>query len=145
MEQSAGRLLERSGLPVTLSIERRFPGHRLVGGKYSMNAGTITMYSEVIAAQCLQLFGSLDRAEDYFAVVVAHELGHAADAELERLSAAMDMGGSPADIRRIALRIEENAWAYAVSLLPEIEDDFIQAIIDESLRAYREPDEARTA
>lgn len=145
MEQIAGRLLERSGLPVTLSIERRFPGHRLVGGKYSMNAGTITMYSEVIAAQCLQLFGSLDRAEDYFAVVVAHELGHAADAELERLSAAMDMGGSPADIRRIALRIEENAWAYAVSLLPEIEDAFIQAIIDESLRAYREPDEARTA
>lgn len=145
MEQIAGRLLECSGLPVTLSIERRFPGHRLVGGKYSMNAGTITMYSEVIAAQCLQLFGSLDRAEDYFAVVVAHELGHAADAELERLSAAMDMGGSPADIRRIALRIEENAWAYAVSLLPEIEDAFIQAIIDESLRAYREPDEARTA
>lgn len=57
----------------------------------------------------------------------------------------MDMGRSPADIRRIALRIEENAWAYAVSLLPEIEDAFIQAIINESLRAYREPDEARTA
>ncbi|BFH13902.1 hypothetical protein WJ0W_003730 [Paenibacillus melissococcoides] len=76
---------------------------------------------------------------------MAHELGHAADAELERLSAAMDMGGTPADIRRIALRIEENAWAYAVSLLPEIDDAFIQAIIDESLRAYREPDEARPA
>lgn len=145
MELIAWRLLERSGLPVTISIERRFPGNRLVGGKYSMNAGAITMYSEVIAAQCAQLFGSLDRAEDYFAVVVAHELGHAADGDLERLSAAMDMGRSPADIRRIALRIEENAWAYAVSLLPEIEDAFIQAIINESLRAYREPDEARTA
>ncbi|MDU5144452.1 MAG: hypothetical protein E6230_19980 [Paenibacillus dendritiformis] len=145
IEQIAGRLLERSGLPVTISIERRFPGHRLVGGKYSLNSRTITMYSEAVAAQCVQLFGSPDRGEDYFAVVVAHELGHAADAELERLSAAMEKGGSASDIRRIALRIEENAWAYAVALLPEIEGAFIQAIIEESLQAYREQDEGRTA
>ncbi|CAH8246496.1 hypothetical protein WJ0W_003731 [Paenibacillus melissococcoides] len=31
--RSRGGCLERSGLPVTISIERRFPGHRLVGGK----------------------------------------------------------------------------------------------------------------
>lgn len=140
-----GRLVRRSGLPVTVSIEPRFPGHRLVGGKYCMNSGTITMYAEVIETQCVQLFGSLDRAEDYFTVVAAHELGHAADVELERLSEAMDKGGSAADIRRIALRIEENAWAYAVSFIPEIDAAFVQAIIDESLSAYREPTEARTA
>ncbi|MDO7906417.1 hypothetical protein Q5741_08300 [Paenibacillus sp. JX-17] len=131
-------LLERANIGVSVQLESVFPGGRLVGGKYGMNSHTITLYTEVILDQCLQLFGTLERAEDYFAVIAAHEIGHAADMELGSLCEAMESSMMPAERSRIALQIEENAWNYALQLIPEIDAVFISTIIDESLAAYRE-------
>ncbi|MDP4096187.1 hypothetical protein OIN60_05305 [Paenibacillus sp. P96] len=144
LEQCIEELLLRADIGVSVRLEKKFPGGRMVGGKYNMNTHTITMYTDVIQAQCQQMFGSLERAEDYFAVVLAHEIGHAADPELRVLSEVMDEADDPYLRRLTALRIEENAWNYTLNLLPEAESKFISIIIDESLLAYREKVQDRT-
>ncbi|MDH2331341.1 MULTISPECIES: hypothetical protein [Paenibacillus] len=138
-ERVVAELLERAAIGVTVKLEKRFPGGRLIGGKYAMNAHAITMYTDVIETQCLQMFGSVDRVEEYFTVVLAHEIGHAADTELVDLSDALEQESGIGTRQRLALQIEENAWNYALSLVPEIEATFISAVIDESLLAYRVP------
>ncbi|AHM68415.1 hypothetical protein ACT3XG_23540 [Paenibacillus polymyxa] len=138
-ERIVAELLERAAIGVTVKLEKRFPGGRLIGGKYAMHAHAITMYTDVIETQCLQMFGSADRVEEYFTVVLAHEIGHAADTELEGLSDAMEQENMIGTRQRLALQIEENAWNYALRLVPEIEASFISAVIDESLLAYRVP------
>jgi hypothetical protein len=138
-ERVVAELLERAAIGVTVKLEKRFPGGRLIGGKYAMNAHAITMYTDVIETQCLQMFGSVDRVEEYFTVVLAHEIGHAADPELVDLSDALEQESGIGTRQRLALQIEENAWNYALSLVPEIEATFISAVIDESLLAYRVP------
>ncbi|WP_258168981.1 hypothetical protein [Paenibacillus sp. AR247] len=86
----------------------------------------------------MQMFGSLDRVEEYFTIVLAHELGHAADPELPALSESLeDMNLTEEQRMRVALQIEENAWNYALELIPEADLPMMSAIIDESLYAYR--------
>lgn len=131
-------LLLRSGLDITVKLEDVFQGGRLVGGKYQMDSKTITMYTEMIEQQCLQMFDSLDCVLDYFKVVMAHEIGHAADQELTILSDALDSSQDLWEYNQIALQIEENAWRYALQLLPDIELPFINEIIDQSLQSYRD-------
>ncbi|MDQ0494146.1 hypothetical protein [Paenibacillus brasilensis] len=138
-ERIVAELLERADIGVTVKLEKRFPGGRLIGGKYALNAHAITMYTDVIETQCLQMFGSVERVEEYFTVVLAHEIGHAADAELVRLSDALEQESEIGTRQQLALQIEENAWNYALRLVPEIEAKFISAVIDESLLAYRVP------
>ena len=138
-ERIVAELLERAAIGVTVKLEQRFPGGRLIGGKYALNAHAITMYTDVIEAQCLQMFGSVERVEEYFTVVLAHEIGHAADAELMNLSDALEHENEIGTRQRLVLQIEENAWNYALRLVPEIEATFISAVIDESLLAYRVP------
>ncbi|MFB5266846.1 hypothetical protein ACE41H_08600 [Paenibacillus enshidis] len=147
LEQCIEELLRQADIGVSVRLEKKFPGGRMVGGKYNMNTHTITMYTDVIQAQCMQMFGSLEQAEEYFAVVLAHEIGHAADPELRALSEALDETDDPSVKRLTALRIEENAWNYALNLLPEADSRFMSIIIDESLFAYREMarDQAVTA
>lgn len=109
----------------------------MVGGKYHLASHTVFLYKEEIVRQCCELFGSSCRLKEYIAVILAHELGHAQDPELEQLAAALDgplTGRQEAEIR---LRIEENAWAYAVSLLTEADSSFLHIIMDESLFSYR--------
>ncbi|MGF9643134.1 hypothetical protein [Paenibacillus sp. FSL L8-0502] len=138
-ERIVAELLERAAIGVAVKLEKRFPGGRLIGGKYAMNAHAITMYTDVIETQCLQMFGSIDRVEEYFTVVLAHEIGHAADTELVNLSDALEQESGIGTRQRLALQIEENAWNYALGLVPEIDATFISAVIDESLLAYRVP------
>lgn len=138
-ERIVAELLERAAIGVAVKLEKRFPGGRLIGGKYAMNAHAITMYTDVIETQCLQMFGSIDRVEEYFTVVLAHEIGHAADTELVNLSDALEQESGIGTRQRLALQIEENAWNYALGLVPEIDATFISAVIDESLLVYRVP------
>ena len=131
-------LLRRSGSGVTVSVEANFPGGRLIGGKYAMDAHAVTMYTEVIKKQCLQLFGSLDSVNEYFMVVLAHELGHAGDTSLPELCSMLDSAADEQTCREIALRIEENAWHNAMPWIRDLDPGFVQIIIDQSLEAYRE-------
>ncbi|ALP37094.1 hypothetical protein ASL14_13840 [Paenibacillus sp. IHB B 3084] len=132
-------LLQRADIGVTVKLEKRFPGGRLIGGKYAMNAHAITMYTDTIETQCIQMFGSVERVEEYFMVVLAHEIGHSADSELLDLSDALEQESGLGARQQLALQIEENAWNYALKLVPEIEETFITAVIEESLVAYRVP------
>ncbi|AET57850.1 hypothetical protein ACWHAM_08405 [Paenibacillus terrae] len=138
-ERIVAKLLQRADIGVTVKLEKRFPGGRLIGGKYAMNAHAITMYTDTIETQCIQMFGSVERVEEYFTVVLAHEIGHAADSELLDLSDAMEQESELGNRQRFALQIEENAWNYALRLVPEIETSFISTVVDESLLAYRVP------
>ncbi|GIP28816.1 hypothetical protein J23TS9_39460 [Paenibacillus sp. J23TS9] len=138
MNQIVDQMLQRSGLDITVRLEHRFEGGRLIGGKYGMISKTVTMYTEVIEEQCLQMFGSLEQVETYFAVVLAHELGHAADTHLPFLCEELEDAAISAERRtRVALQIEENAWNYALALVPEVDAVFFSTVIDESLVAYR--------
>ncbi|WP_342415873.1 hypothetical protein NST83_23640 [Paenibacillus sp. FSL R10-2782] len=138
-ERIVSKLLQRADMGVTVKLEKRFPGGRLIGGKYAMNTHAITMYTDTIETQCILMFGSVERVEEYFTIVLAHEIGHAADSELPDLSDAMEQESELGTRQRLALQIEENAWNYALELVPEIETTFISAVIDESLFAYRVP------
>jgi len=130
-------VLDRSGSRIEVKVENKFPGGRLIGGKYHMATGQVYIYQEQIKQQCFQLFGSLDRLEDYIAVVCAHELGHAEDRELPRLAGLLDEELTDREHRLVALEIEENAWRYAASVLSDMEPAFLALIIDASLDAYR--------
>lgn len=131
-------LLCRSGSGVTVKLDSYFPGGRLIGGKYVMNSHSVTMYTEVIKQQCLQLFGSLESVHDYFAVVFAHELGHAADTGLRQLSDELEYCADDLKRKEIALQIEENAWNNAMPWISDIDPAMIHIIMDQSLAAYRE-------
>lgn len=131
-------LLERSGSLAKIKLENHFPGNRIAGGKYSMGTHTITLYMEEIMKQCQQLFSSTDRFLDYFTVVFAHELGHAEDTELEELANYLDSCITEQERCLTALKIEENAWAFAEKLLPDMDKAFMQKIIYHSLKPYRE-------
>ncbi|MCM3783078.1 hypothetical protein M3231_08820 [Neobacillus mesonae] len=137
-------LLSRSGSGAAVHIESFFPGGRLVGGKYTLRTHSVTMYTEVIKQQCLQLFGSLERVYDYFKVVLAHELGHATDTYLVPLSRELD-GAEGGRRSQVALKIEENAWENAMEWIHDVDPVFIDVIVDQSLAAYREVVHSETA
>ncbi|MEN1990666.1 MULTISPECIES: hypothetical protein [Paenibacillus] len=81
----------------------------------------------------------------YIRVILAHELGHAEDNELEYLSGLLDTSSAPADRFRVMLHIEENAWRYAEALLPDIDPIFLRTIVDESLFSHRQAVEQHIA
>jgi hypothetical protein len=136
-DRTVSNLLLQSGSQVKVSLESSFPGGRLVGGKYQTATHSVTLYQEPIKQQCLQLFGSLDRLEEYINVVFAHELGHAEDTQLEELSRLLDRNLPANERNLIQLQIEENAWKFAESLLSQIDPAFIHKIVTESLADYR--------
>ncbi|WP_054958081.1 hypothetical protein [Paenibacillus dakarensis] len=138
LNRMVSELLRRSGSKVTVKLESYFPGGRLIGGKYVMNMHSVTMYTEVIKQQCLQIFGSLEHVHDYFAIVFAHELGHAADSSLQELCNELDFCTDDLKRKQIALQIEENAWNNALAWIQDIDPAMIRIIIDQSLEAYRE-------
>ncbi len=131
-------VMNRSGSKAKIHIEDLFPGGRLVGGKYQINGHAVTMYTGVIKKQCRMLFGNEDRLNDYFKVVFAHEIGHAEDKELGHLSKTLAAAENEIERQRIALKIEENAWRFAESILWDMDSAFLNKIIDTSLDSYRE-------
>ncbi|WP_223066057.1 hypothetical protein [Paenibacillus caui] len=132
------QLVERSGSKVALKMESRFPGGRNVGGKYTMKDHSITLYLEEIDKQALRIFGTLDVAQDVLKIIAAHELGHAEDKELSALSEQLDTCESELEGKRIALRIEENAWGFARELVPEVDPVLMDTMVYCSLHSYRE-------
>ncbi|EDL65459.1 hypothetical protein BSG1_11316 [Bacillus sp. SG-1] len=137
LQQITSTLQARAGSSVNVILEKNFPGKRIAGGKYNMGTHTITMYIDEIKRQCKMLFSSLENFYEYFAVVFAHELGHAEDEELEALAERMDTADDY-ERKKLALQIEENAWCIAKELIPEIDSNFTRQIIQESLLSYRD-------
>ena len=128
-------LLQRSGSNVHVKVEATFRDKRLVGGKYHMATDTVFLYMEPIKQQCSLLFGSLEPLETYIMIVLAHELGHALDPDLGRLSGQLDSLLTEREVAETRLRIEENAWDYALSILLDIDPVMMQLIMDESLES----------
>jgi predicted Zn-dependent protease with MMP-like domain len=132
------QILIQSGSSVKVELESYFPGDRFAGGKYNFASHTITLYIEEIKDQCMQVFSSLNRFEDYLAIVFAHEIGHAEDVHLEELIVQLDASANEYSRTGIALRIEENAWDYARMLIPLTLHPFMDTIIHHSLQPYYE-------
>ncbi|WP_123041971.1 hypothetical protein [Cohnella candidum] len=119
-EERIGCWLARSGSAASVVVEERFPGRRLVGGKYNPVSHQVTLYRETIREQCLQLFGTDAYAEAFGVVILSHELGHAEDPDLQELSERLERDRLPArEKKSLALRIERNAWKYAYNLLTD--------------------------
>lgn len=112
-----------------LIIEKEFPGKRCVGGKYSANGHSITLYERDIEIQCERSLGSLARLEEYTWVILTHEMGHALDPDLAVLSEELYKTGKS----EILYQIEVNAWNIAEGLIPLIVQDLFTFIRDESL------------
>ncbi|MRX73909.1 hypothetical protein GJU40_17375 [Bacillus lacus] len=138
-------LYTKSGSEAVLQYQSFFPGNRLVGGKYHLGTHTVTLYIEVIKQQCLQLFGTLERLQDYALVVLAHELGHAEDDELPLLADQLEAAATQLERDRTALKIEENAWRFAKELLTDIEPAFFDEVAEQSLFSYRTAINLQTA
>ena len=113
-------LQQKSNINVPIQITDHFPGERLVGGKYSLETNQITIYLEEVKKQCVLIFGSDEYLIDYFTVIVAHELGHAADKTLALLAKQRANALSSIRKRQLSLIIEDNAWRFAKKLLPEL-------------------------
>ncbi|WP_347549496.1 hypothetical protein ABFG93_18520 [Pseudalkalibacillus hwajinpoensis] len=130
------QLSEVSGLKLPIRLERFFPGGRMIGGKYSIETNTITIYIEVVRKQCVLLFGSDERVLDYFAVIVAHELGHAADPFLHDLAKRRKTASTLIQKKEITLSIEVNAWNYARKLVPHL-SSVMDIVMERSLELHK--------
>ncbi|MDO3410120.1 hypothetical protein QWJ34_10140 [Saccharibacillus sp. CPCC 101409] len=138
IEDTIADILTRSDSRIEVVLENLFPGKRLVGGKYNLDDNRITLYLGVLEEQCIQLFGTLDDFEEYVRIVLAHELGHANDPELEYLSERLvKIRGNLSRIR-VTLRLEENAWRYADDLVRTENPALFDTIMGQSLSGYYE-------
>lgn len=137
LQKIAQELRVRSGLNVMVKIENGYADNQLLDMKYEWDLKEITFYTRTIEIQCLQILGSLERLEEYFKVMLAHELGHVADESLPELIDWLERSVDESERLRISLLIEENAWSYALSLIAEVDLTFVSAIIDLSLKSYR--------
>lgn len=134
-QQIVDELLARLDSRMNVILECTFPGKRLVGGKYSMNTHSITMYTDNVTEQCLRMYGEAECLPEYFKVVLAHEMGHAHDNELEVLAGRLDEADKE-ERSRLMLRIEENAWKFARTILYDVAPAFLEEIERQSLAPY---------
>lgn len=130
------QLLARSGSTVSVEICQSPNRHTIAGGKYSLSKHHITLYLDGIEEQCRLLYGSLKPFDQHLAAVFAHELGHAEDPQLAFLADQLDETNDPLEKKRISLRIETNAWAYADQLLQPETREFLQLLMHFSLEPY---------
>lgn len=134
-QQIIRKLQEVSGLDVEILIEDHFPGRRMIGGKYSLETNRVTIYLEEIRKQCIRLFGSEEKLMDYFTVILAHELGHAADERLLELSMVRAGKADKQKRNQLSIKIEENAWIYAKKLVPDLKP-ILNVVMKQSLAIY---------
>ncbi|MGA9288222.1 MAG: hypothetical protein WBV93_07680 [Anaerobacillus sp.] len=130
------KLRQVSGVDVPIILEDHFPEERIIGGKYSLEKHVITIYLKEVRMQCMLLFGSDEYMLNYFTVILAHELGHAAD---QNLRAMADLRASTSDVKRrnqISIKLEENAWNYATRLIPDLHP-LLMIVKERSLDMYR--------
>ncbi|WP_419883352.1 hypothetical protein ACN6MY_07170 [Peribacillus sp. B-H-3] len=114
---------------LNLIIEQEFPDKRCVGGKYSLETHSITLFQRDIQIQCKRALGSLDRLQEYSLIVCSHELGHALDKTLPDLSEELALTGN----LDILYKIEVNAWNIAEKLIPFTSRELFLKIREESL------------
>jgi hypothetical protein len=131
------RLQEQASINVPIQLKDYFPGERLVGGKYSLETNMITIYMEEVRKQCILLFGSDDHLKDYFTVIVAHELGHAADKSLAMLAKQRSSTRCLIKKRQLSIIIENNAWKFAMKLIPEL-THILVTVRNQSMDLYGE-------
>lgn len=138
IEDTVTDVLTRSNSKIEVVLEHLFPGKRLIGGKYNLDDNRITLYLGVLEQQCRILFDSLEPFEEYVRVVLAHELGHAHDPELEYLSDRLVHIRGQLSRTRVSLRLEQNAWRYANDLLRLENPIVFDTIMGQSLSGYYE-------
>ena len=131
------RLQKQASMNVPIQLTDYFPGERLIGGKYSLETNMITIYMEEVRKQCILLFGSDDHLNDYFTVIVAHELGHAADKSLVLLAKERSSTRCVNKKRQLSIIIEDNAWKFAMKLIPEL-SHILVSVRNQSMDLYRE-------
>ncbi len=131
------RLQKQASMNVPIQLTDYFPGERLIGGKYSLETNTITIYMEEVRKQCILLFGSDDHLNDYFTVIVAHELGHAADKSLVLLAKERSSTRCVQKKRQLSIIIEDNAWKFATKLIPEL-SHILVTVRNQSMDLYGE-------
>ncbi|WP_165996840.1 hypothetical protein [Bacillus sp. Cs-700] len=131
------RLQKQASMNVPIQLTDYFPGERLIGGKYSLETNMITIYMEEVRKQCILLFGSDDLLNDYFTVIVAHELGHAADESLVLLAKERSSTRCVNKKRQLSIIIEDNAWKFAMKLIPEL-SHILVTVRNQSMALYGE-------
>ncbi|MYL62977.1 hypothetical protein GLW07_06350 [Bacillus hwajinpoensis] len=131
------RLQKQASMNVPIQLTDYFPGERLIGGKYSLETNMITIYMEEVRKQCILLFGSEDHLNDYFTVIVAHELGHAADKSLVLLAKERSSTRCVNKKRQLSIIIEDNAWKFAMKLIPEL-SHILVTVRNQSMDLYGE-------
>jgi len=92
---------------------------------------------EEVRKQCILLFGSDDHLNDYFTVIVAHELGHAADKSLVLLAKERSSTRCVNKKRQLSIIIEDNAWKFAIKLIPEL-SHILVTVRNQSMDLYGE-------
>ncbi|AOH53828.1 hypothetical protein ABE28_005660 [Peribacillus muralis] len=112
-----------------LIIEKEFLGTRCMGGKYSAEGHTITLYQEDIEIQCQRSLGALDKLEEYTWIILTHEIGHALDKKLTALNEELWSTGNP----KILYQIEVKAWGIAAEIMSFINLNLFTFRKDESL------------
>ncbi|MBN8208385.1 hypothetical protein JI666_06485 [Bacillus sp. NTK071] len=135
-QQIIRKLQELSGLDVDILLENDFPGRRMIGGKYSLETNVVTIYLEEVRKQCFRLFGSEEKLVDYFSVILAHELGHAADRNLMELAMVRADHTDHQKRMQLSIKIEENAWNYAKRLVPDLHN-ILNVVREHSLAMYK--------
>ncbi|WP_026692613.1 hypothetical protein [Peribacillus kribbensis] len=136
IEEITSELLTRSGLNVPVSLENRFPNGRLVGGKYNLGTRSITMYLDTVKEQCQLLFGSISHYLNYYAIVLAHELGHATDESLAAIADLLAVANE-AESRKLLRMAEEKAWEAARELVFDIDEGLFAKVRDTALDMHR--------
>jgi hypothetical protein len=120
----------------TVRLETKNENGRQIGGKFNLDDQIITLYTEEISRQCQLFFQGDLSALQYGKVILAHELGHALDPQLSRLSRSLEEASDPFHKTRISLLIEANAWKIAKSLLPDVPKSVFSKIRSVSLEHY---------
>ncbi|KUP04008.1 hypothetical protein Q73_14380 [Bacillus coahuilensis m2-6] len=130
---------------VNIIIKDYFPENKLVGGKYHVGSHTVTVFIEEIRKQCLQIFQSEEPLQDFITIVTAHEIGHAEDVELLDLIDQLDTATSEKEKVLIKLKIEENAWDFAATIIPRRLEGMLTVIRGISLQLYYDQLEERVS
>ncbi|WP_409294864.1 hypothetical protein V1498_17045 [Peribacillus sp. SCS-26] len=139
IEGITAELLDRCGLSIPVLLEKRFPGGRLVGGKFNVGTRTITMYIDTVWEQCLQLLGSGTDFLNYYAIVLAHELGHALDEDLEELAEMLHIyEGNETESEGLIRLAEEKAWDIAREIVYDLDERLFTKIRNEALEMHGE-------
>ncbi|MFC7370561.1 hypothetical protein ACFQPF_02595 [Fictibacillus iocasae] len=110
-------LIHLSNTSADVFIQEENQNGRRIGGMYSMDTHTVTLYQKEIYSQAMEFFPEQDRFRDYVRIICAHELGHANDPYLTILAYRLDKERDFLKRKKIELLIEVQAWKYAKIIL----------------------------